>query len=151
MVVPAGEDLSLEGGFALVRVPGGRGDRPLALDGAQEVLVTVDAVLQGDLVRVVLEVVADGARGDAELLGDGGGAVALTVEREGAVPASDGVGVGKSIAGVGRGLTPGPSPRGERGERLLLAGEGRMDQPAGRRATPRRCPTLARGLRASMP
>ena len=62
-VVLASEDLGLEGHFALVGVPGGSGDGALALDGAHEVHIAVDAMLGADLLAVGLEVVADGAGG----------------------------------------------------------------------------------------
>jgi hypothetical protein len=100
VVMLAGEDLGLEGHFALVGILGGSGDGALTLDGTHEVHIAVDAMLGADLLAIRLEVVADGAGSDAELLGDGSGAKAAAVELEGAVHAGEGVGIGWSIVGV---------------------------------------------------
>ena len=71
--------LTLEG------LPGGGGDLMEVLDGADEFLAQVGGVGGGEVVADFGDPVTNGALRDAEVLGDGGGAQAVTVEGEGAL------------------------------------------------------------------
>jgi hypothetical protein len=79
-VMLAGENLALELAVALVGGPGFGGEGTGAFDRAQEELITASAGFAGEEIASILDVAADGAHGNVEHRGDGGGAIALAVE-----------------------------------------------------------------------
>src|SRR5579872_3550349 len=90
------------GGFALEFLPGGGSELVLTLDGEQELLFAGELKIVFEVCEGRCDPRADGALGDTQLDGDGGGAKSLAVEGERLLAQRDGVGSVGKVGDVGR-------------------------------------------------
>jgi hypothetical protein len=104
VVVLAGEDGALAVALFVEGGDGHGGDGALAFDGADVHGCALGAVVFGELLADLVEVVADAALADVELGGDGGVAVAGEVELEGAGATLLGAGTAVVVEGGGGGV-----------------------------------------------